>query len=334
MKKKISLLICSALSLGLLCSCGIEPAEDFDSSPVENAYNNYHNGGKLAFKDGNLYLVNTFLDNAESGVYKINADGFENFYPLDSFTDDTFPEFMSLYNTDGKFYAKNLNENKLCIFDESSKSFNSSEYDLKLENNSFYLGKDYVVAPDSFNEDGVELKVVKDGKSQKIDYTFVNYYIADDKIYGSGTDEKMCCYDISSEKFDEVAKVWIDPMTDKFFAANGYCYSHDETGSSGTGFYRHDVKQGTELLLTDKTVNAINGYESKVYLSTDDGIYCFDGTNTARISDLKADELYIVDSDWLYALNTKTGELYRISMGNGKTEVVNWFSPGSADQAK
>ncbi len=334
MKKKLSVFVCSAFLAATLCSCGISPAETFDNEPVDNTYPNYAAGGKLVFKDNNLYLVNTFFNGTKAGVIRINSDGAENIYKLDTFEGDSFPEIISLYDLNGKFYTNYLYDDHIHIFDENGDGLTPTEYNTKLENDNYYLSEDYAVLPLGFNVEGIELSVVKDGKASKVDYTFINYFVDNGKIYGAGVDEKLHCYDIASEKFEDVADIWIDSNTPKFFIDDGYCYSVNDSGEKGTGLYRYDIKDGSSALVTDKKVKSINSYNSKIYFAADDGIYSFDGANSAKIADLVADELYILDNEWVYALNTENGDLHRVSMNSGKTEVVNYTVSSSNDQAK
>ena len=336
MKKKLSVFICSAILAATLCSCGVSPAETFDNEAVENAYSNYMAGGKLVFKDKNLYLVNTFFEGTEAGVIKINADGAENIYKLDRFTDEKFPELFTLYDLNGKFYTNCLYDDSIYTFDESGSGLAPTEYTElpMLESDNYYIDEDYAVLPLGYTMEGIVLSVVRDGETKKIDFSFQNFFVDDGKLYGSGVDEKLHCYDIASGKFEDVPDIHIDSNTPKFFVADGYCYSTDVSGKDGEGLYRYNIKDGAPTFVTEKKVKSINSYDSKIYFAADDGVYSFDGTTSAKIANLAANELYILDNEWVYALNTENGELHRISMNSGKTEVVNYTVSSSADQAK
>lgn len=109
MKKVLSFFL--ILSMLVLCSCTAKKATTFNSKAVDNGYNNYLAGGKMAYKDNNLYVsfisYNALIsDSTDSlGIYRFNNSGVKQVLTDAVKIDDHNFEIPYFYQTDDEIYA-------------------------------------------------------------------------------------------------------------------------------------------------------------------------------------------------------------------------------------
>ena len=80
MKKIFSVVL--ILSLLALCSCTTKKATTFNSKAVDNGYNNYLAGGRMAYKDNNLYV--NFISGSFSSLYNLQSSSIKILIDLPS----------------------------------------------------------------------------------------------------------------------------------------------------------------------------------------------------------------------------------------------------------
>lgn len=85
-----------------------------------------------------------------------------------------------------------------------------------------------------------------------------------------------------------------------------------------TGLYGYSIAEDKFNLVLKGEVNCLNSYDDTLYIATDKGIYKYDSNEVTKITNRSAKEIYLLDEDWIYAVENDAGEVYRVSL-NGET---------------
>lgn len=331
MKRFISLLLAILCCLLLFSSCNSQEypvADKFDYPQIDNSFNNTLAGAQMSYYDNALYCV-CYINNYQlKGVYSIDNSGCYKL--IEGAKDSTSLASInpSLCNHNSSLYMLDNFTNDFFEFDQSKNEFMSCDMEKLIGANISYWGGE----PFYWSDD------------------LVIYYTEEDKklaFIRQGQD-KVEVYGVNG------IPTQFYPYNNELYMLNGYgwLYKTDMNGDSGRSEYLGELcDNGSEfLLLCDdylyfadyelclsryslkskkvekivgcdiKTINAYNGV---VYYSSDDGVYsCNTAGDIKKLADLKAEELYIFDTQWLYLYNT-SGNIYRVAQDGSTIERVN-----------
>lgn len=298
----------------LLTSCGNYPAAtDFECTPIDNSFNNCLAGGQISYFDNSLvYVFNGGV--FYIGAYKINEDGAENMLS-DSTVVDYVYKAPGFYYYNDKLYSVDFENNDLLEYNENEKTLKKSNIDIKPVSDKLYISDDLIV----YFSDNDKIKIrYKDNEEYSIDKSIDSFYIYDETLFFINDSGWLYSYDVS---LNDSKPQFINYLRDGYFGnifiiSNGYVY-YDCNGSYmddiDSAFFRYSLKDDkTELICEDNVLSA-NTYNNKVYFSTDNGVYRVSQTEEPeKISNIKADEIYIVDTEWIY-LYCNDGKIFRIN---------------------
>lgn len=323
--KKVSVVLL-LLAVLLLCSCNIKVAKSYESKQIENGYNNFLSGGKMAYFDNNLFLVHNFGNMFTFGAYKINNSGYSEIFDNDDGYDAINNPVFYQYNNE--LYSLNYGTTKIMKYNEETKSLKESEFDFTVYGYKFYLADDLVVYYSDTDEIGNYYLSVryKNYNEFILDKKVVDFYVYNNIIYFISSDNWLYSYDVekSTSKCEFISRL-DDGYSSFFRICNGYCY-FEKFGSNNSsmedGIYRFSLDDNSYELVTKKEVVSVNTYNDIFYFVTDDGVYMDNGNECEKISDLIVQEIYILDEDWLYGVDDYNGKVYRISLDRKDVELV------------
>ncbi len=296
-------------------------ATDFECKTINNSFNNYISGGKISYFDNSLICVfNGGIFNI--GTYKINGEGVENMLS-DSTDIDYVYNAPRFYYYNDKLYSVDFHNEKLLEYNKNEKNFKKSDIDIKPYSDKIYISDNLIV----YFSDKDKIKIrYKNYKEYSIDKSIDSFYIYNETLYFINDSGWLYSFDISSKdskpQFINYLRNGYDGNI--FIISDGYVY-YDCQGSYtddiDTAFFKYSLKDDkTELICKDNILSA-NTYNDKVYFSTDNGIYREEqNEEPKRISNIKADEIYIVDTEWIY-LYCNDGEIFRLN-NEGLTEKI------------
>lgn len=322
MKKKIFLSL-MLLPMFFLSSCGNSIAKDFNSKPVDNGYNNYLAGGKMAFFDNDLYLVYNIQAAYSLGTYKINSKGSEKIFDNGDLMVGSSLDDKRLYQLNNQLYTLDYTSGDIQKYNNNENKLEKSNYNFTDDSNLFYLSDDLKVYVASSNDNGFTLGIMyKDNKQFTLDATVTDFYVYENTIYYINTDGWLYSFDVTNPnaKSEFISKL-ADGDNSFFTICNGYCYYDRRFDLEGTslkaGIYRYSIDDDESEYMVNEEIKGYNSYNQFYFVSTN-GVFCDDGKTTKKISNISADELYILDEDWIYTVDNNKGEIFRISL-NGKT---------------
>ena len=305
MKKILCIII--ALSTLLLSSC-TPKATSFDSKSIDNGYNNYLAGGKMAYLNNNLYISYIYDGYKTLGTYKFNNDGVTNVLSdKNKFGEYAFltPDF---YQYDGKLYVTSM-EDGTYIYDEATDSLELC-YDEHIPN---CFTDDLKV-----NWDGTLRIKYKNNPECAIDDAYP-HYVSNNKVYYMNEGGSLYVYD--GEKSDEPEFVsYLTDSNSNYLHICGdkvyFDHNKEDHARYESGLYCYSLKDDEFKLVFEfeDEINCLNSYNDKLYIATDKGIFTLDG----KITDRSAKSIYLLDEDWIYAVENEKGNVYRISL-DGKT---------------
>lgn len=309
----------------LLSSCGKYPvATSFSEKPVDNSFNNFLSGGNIASLKDAVYLNYNTGEVTYDGLYKLTDDKIENVYS-DSGNTNYALTAPKLYQYAESMYAVKKNDETVYEFNDKSCEFTKSNFTQKVSNFPVYLSDDLVV----YFSDGDRVSVkYKDLEEYTIDMEIVDFYVEKTTLFFLNHYGWVYSLDLTSpqSKYNIVTDKSEGSYGNIFSVCKDYIYydtSHDSTEKELDGFYRYDIKSDESTLVTDKDVLGINQIDGQVFFSCSDGVYKDNSSGSPeKLTSLKAEELYIVDSKWLYLYNNN-GKIYRITFDGKTAEAVN-----------
>ena len=106
---------------------------------------------------------------------------------------------------------------------------------------------------------------------------------------------------------------------------NGEYYFEGENNDNKMVLYKYSLKENkTEIVAEPPGIICMNCYDNNVYMATEKGVYCYNGVECERISKIKAEEIYILDEDWIYTYNKDLFKVYRMNHDGENVEKINF----------
>lgn len=316
--KKLICAMMLLLSAAVLCSCTAERAAVFDSKSIDNGYNNYLAGGNMAYKDNNLY-VNFISDGYKAlGTYKFNNDGVSQVLSGESVIGSYAFEVPEFYQLGNKIYAI---DDRVYIYDEAEDKLTESEY------GGIY---DYISEDLSVVKDGNELTVkYKDKPGYTIENVY-DFYVAGNIIYSVNYDGWLYRNDVTEGNSKSTFMNYLTESYTRFLHVCGdnvYFYldaaNYDE---HETGLYCYSIAEDSYKLILKGEVNCLNSFGDVLYIAAKNGIYRYNAGEPEKITSRGAKEIYLLDEDWIYAVQNDAGNVYRVSLDGEKMEMIDFVA--------
>ena len=306
MKKLLCVII--ALSALVLSSC-TPKATRFDSKSIDNGYNNYRAGGKMAYLNNNLYISYIYDGYITLGTYKFNNDGVTNILSDKNKLGEYAFLTPNFYQYDGKLYVTSMDDG-IYIYDEATDNLNLCYEDEYIPN---YFTDDLKV-----NWDGTLRIKYRDNPEYTIDEAFP-YYVSDNKVYYMNEGGSLYVYDGEKSAEPEFVSYLTDSNSNYLHICGDKVYfdhNKEDHARYESGLYCYSLKDDEFKLVLEfeDEINCLNSYNDKLYIATDIGIFTLDG----KITDRSAKSIYLLDEDWIYAVENEKGNVYRVSL-DGKT---------------
>ena len=306
MKKLLCVII--ALSALVLSSC-TPKATRFDSKSIDNGYNNYLAGGKMAYLNNNLYISYIHDGYITLGTYKFNNDGVTNVLRDKNKLGEYAFLTPNFYQYDGKLYVTSMDDG-IYIYDEATDNLNLCYEDEYIPN---YFTDDLKV-----NWDGTLRIKYRDNPEYTIDEAFP-YYVSDNKVYYMNVGGSLYVYDGEKSAESEFVSYLTDSNSNYLHICGDKVYfdhNKEDHARYESGLYCYSLKDDEFKLVFEfeDEINCLNSYNDKLYIATDKGIFTLDG----KITDRSAKSIYLLDEDWIYAVENEKGNVYRVSL-DGKT---------------
>ena len=321
MKRIFSIIISVVILCCCLSSCFYNKAGDFTAKFVDNGYNNYNAGGDMAYVDGTLYInsVNRFMNKKNSVL--INGKEVKSLFASNDFDSYLLPIMvMRQYYINGKHYM--VRKGELLEWNDSKGDFVPTETEFNNILDCPYIDNDLQVWHDG---KGICVKY-KDNKKYIITMFCYEYHVSDNKIFIIDTDGWLYINDVtkgSPECYLE-SKLMRESTYEENISCNDYFYYGFYPGigrQDKKGLYAYSLNDKKYRLVVEGEVKSLNAYNNAVYAAMGDGIYKVVKDNSQRISGISAEEIYILDEKWVYAMNYY-GEVYRVSQDGVETEKV------------
>lgn len=311
MKKILCIII--VLSTLILSSCTqIPKATTFDSKSIENGYNNYIAGGRMAYLNNNLYVTYISNDYNTLGTYKFNNDGVSHILKDNNKMGDYAFEAPKFYQLDDKLYVL---DDGTFLYEDVTDSLTVCDNN---EDITSYISDDLKVVWDG------KLNIVYKDNPEFIIEGTSDYYVEDDKIYYTNTDEWLYCIDIAkSQEREFLSYLFESPINLLHVCGDKVYFDHDSFYDDRykTGLYCYSMKDDEIELVLEGEINCLNSYEDMLYIATDKGIFTLEG----KITDRSAKSIYLLDEDWIYAVQNDAGNVYRVSLDGEIVEQINFL---------
>lgn len=289
MKKLLCVII--ALSALVLSSC-TPKATRFDSKSIDNGYNNYRAGGKMAYLNNNLYISYIYDGYKTLGTYKFNNDGVTNVLSDKNKLGEYAFLTPNFYQYDDKLYITDTGEGTY-IYDKATDSLNLCDED--------------------------ELKLAWDGEAYP-------YYVSDNKVYYMNEGGSLYVYDEEKSTEPEFVSYLTDSNSNYLHICGDKVYfdhNKEDHARYESGLYCYSLKDDEFKLVFEfeDEINCLNSYNDKLYIATDEGIFTLDG----KITDRSAKSIYLLDEDWIYAVENEKGNVYRVSLDGKTVEKIGFW---------
>lgn len=318
MKRFLSVVL--TISVFALCSCTVKKADTFDSKAIDNGYNNYLAGGKMAYKDNNLY-VNFVADNYKTfGIYRFNNSGATQVLTDNANIGDNIVECPVFYQIDNKIYVPE--DDGFAVYNETEDKLIESSLDASFD----YFFCDLKISW----KDGSMTVSYKDNPKYTIKESVYDFYVSGNKIYIINDDGWLYCNDATkgnskstflnylTESYVNFIYVCADKVFFDFSAAD---YDEYETG-----LYCYSIAEDKFSLVLKGEVNCLNSYGDTLYIATDKGISMYYSDEVTEITNRSAKEIYLLDEDWIYAVQNDAGNVYRVSLDGKTVETIDFLS--------
>ena len=93
-----------------------------------------------------------------------------------------------------------------------------------------------------------------------------------------------------------------------------------------TGLYCYSIAEDKFSLVLKGEVNCLNSYGDTLYIATDKGISMYYSDEVTEITNRSAKEIYLLDEDWIYAVQNDAGNVYRVSLDGKTVETIDFLS--------
>ena len=132
-------------------------------------------------------------------------------------------------------------------------------------------------------------------------------------------DEYVAALKVNPILFDEFVSYLTDSNSNYLHICGDKVYfdhNKEDHARYESGLYCYSLKDDEFKLVFEfeDEINCLNSYNDKLYIATDEGIFTLDG----KITDRSAKSIYLLDEDWIYAVENEKGNVYRVSL-DGKT---------------
>lgn len=284
----------------------------FECESVNNTLNNIKSGGAIAYADHKLYIP------FGKDLYEL-CDGKKKQINTDALNVDNAPygTVAHYFNYNDELYAIPVCDDihTLMKYDSEKDEFIESDMQINLHYNGIYLSDNLCVWRGHNCND---MYVRYDNEEYIVDNKTDRFSVYDDVIYYTTSDGKLYSFD---PKQDSPKSKFIKELENSYvhdiYVIKDSCYY---LGIDAT--YRYSFSDDKTELITDCSVNNFNVSGDKLFLSIEnDGIYCVEGNQLKRISDISANCIYSVDNEYLYSYNID-GNIFRIKIDSGETEPV------------
>lgn len=325
-KPIIAFLISSLFLLLQITGC-TKTAESFIAEEVENGFLNHLAGGNMAYFDNSVYLVYNAGDSVNIGTYKINDMGVEDLL-ADSRADYIF-NTPCFYQYKNELYNTRSDNGKIQIYNDTDKSFIDSELKIEIFSDTTYISDNLLV----WNSDSYGTLNVKTNNDETVELNQKSnkFYVENNTIFLINTDGWLYSYDVKNTDGQAKFLSYLNEDIPDCIAICGdylyYNFSGNNMSDYKTGLYRYSFDNNTTELILEKDIYCLNTYSNKLYISTENGIYVYDENKCSKFSGIKATEIYIFDTEWLYT-NDNYGNVYRIGLNDKNTEKVDFFRTG------
>lgn len=323
MKKFIVVLLFILITLSLISCENISKATSFDSKAINNGYNNYIAGGNIAYQNNNLY-VNFLSHNYKTlGTYKFSKNGVQQIFTENNSIGDYSINHPFFYQTDNNIYV--INNGSFMEYDNSKNELTQIKLNYDSFSNTSYFSEDLTVIED---DNGIHVKS-KDNYEYTIDDQFYKFYVYKNKIYLINFDGYLYYNDITKKNPD---CVFLNDLTktqcDLFEVCGDYIYFYSNTSDYDeyeTGLYRYSIIENKFDIILSGEINCLNSFNDQMYFSTNNGIYKDDIKEISKLTSRSAKEIYLLDEEWIYAIQNDAGNVYRISLDGKKIEMIDFI---------
>lgn len=320
--KKLSLLLILLISVVFASCSNYQTAQSFSGVAVDNGYNNFLAGGKLAYFDNALYCVyntNGGIDNI--GMYKITDNATESLFDSDS--DSLYDFNVQLYQYNNKLYSFVGDSKNLQVYSEQKKAFKNCNIKVK-SSTEYFLSDDLII----YYADNQNIKIkYKNKKEYTLNFDADRFYPVDNMLYIQNDKGWLYGYNLDTPKKEpEFIDYLADERQGNIFSVCGgyvyYDYSGDSLDERTDGLYRYSLKNKKSELVTDSDVSCVNFYNGEFYFVADNRAYLnkYDEA-PKKLTDIKVDEIYILDENLIY-LYDNNGNIYRITTDGNTVEKI------------
>lgn len=316
--RKFCFLIAIIATAILFSSCVSQTAAGFSAKAYDNGYLNYIAGGRLAYINHNLYYVAINKNMRRyNNIYIIDEQG--NTETIDSDIIHSGSDFNvpRLYQYKDKLYVNNYQQDfryyEYIFHTGKLKESNVNIQDYYSEDFSAYSvwdNKGYF--PITVECQGQEVYKIKKSNSFTV-FQGMIYYTSDGSLY-----KKLPSADNKAERISMLnGDPWIKLVNENFC----YYVDADEYNVTSDVLYRYSFDSKKQDKIYHGEVNSINTIDGYTFFSTKKGVFRDDGESCEKISDIIAEDVYIVDNEWIY-LTDRNENLYRITHDGSITEQI------------
>lgn len=310
------LLICFIPIIFTNCSCNIKTATTFNSKSIINSYNNYLAGGKIAYVNNNLYVTYISNDYINLGTYKFNDTGISQVMGDVSKIGSYAVETPSFYQFNDNLYVV---AEEIFTYDEVNDKLRECQCDYITP----YFTNDLKVG---WKENMLTVSY-KDNPDFVIEEAHT-YYVDDYKIYFTNTDGWLYFVDVTKGSSPEFLSYLSESPLKLLHVCDDKVYfdcDSEYNDKFKTGLYCYNVEKGNCELILEGTINRLNSYNNVLYIATDDGIFNCKNNKVSRIINRSAKTIYLLDEEWIYAVQNDAGNVYRVSLDGKMVEIVDFM---------
>jgi hypothetical protein len=315
--KKLTTFFISILLLISLTSCNTNIAQTYNSQFIDNGYNNSRYGGRMAYLDGDLYITFISHNNLKTfGTYKFNNDGVTQVLTDNNNLGDDFTGAPYFYQTSDKIYV--LQNGKITDIDGNTSELDSYFLD---DSAQIYISNTLLAYVDE--SEFLHIKY-KDNETYSLEEQIDSYYIYDNIVYFFDIDGKLYMNELTkgNPKSTLIDKLF---FVDQFIYCNGDIYFVSDLDKDESGLYKYSLKENKYDLVAKGEINSINSYNNVIYYSTNSGVFSYKDGDITKITGRSAIEIYLLDEDYIYAVENSAGNVYRVTLDGTKTEGITFM---------
>lgn len=275
----------------------------------------------MIFANDTLYCTYYISEVWFKGVYAINSSGSKALIPGNKTISDISVNPFLFKMKDDLFLLDGFT-NEYSLINQDENMLVKSDFNLEFWSTAIYVSDDLII---SFPPEGSsKISVIISDKDEFDLYGItghpVAFYPCDNIIYVMNDNGWLYKTDIDkdSEKCEYISELE-DIRCKCFIECDGYLY----VDCYENGMYRYSLEKGIIEYISSDEISSLNSYNGYVYYATKDGVFSCDASGEIKkLADLKAEELYIFDTQWLYLYNT-SGYIYRVAQDGSTIERVN-----------